>query len=170
MLNFKLIQGGEIQSVWWFNPVCLIYGEDDERLIFRFLNGLCFFCSVQIEIHLYTWRPFSFFGSAMFYSPILLLFYRSFHVFLTIAICIYLCFAGEVVFRFLAFGFISHTTRISNKTSFLCKRLVLKNIKLERIFPALQNWNVMHWTFKATGFNFQIILDFGKDLLLKAWL
>ena len=54
-------------------------------------------------------------------------FYRSFHVFLTIAICIYLCFAGEVSFRFLAFGFISHTTRISNKTSFLCKRLVVKN-------------------------------------------
>ena len=95
-----------------------------------------FFCSVQIEIHLYTWRPFSFFGSAMFYSPILLLFYRSFHVFLTIAICIYLCFAGEVVFRFLAFGFISHTTRISNNTSFLCKRLVVKKINLETIFPA----------------------------------
>ena len=62
-----------------------------------------------------------------FSSPILLLFYRSFHVFLTITICIYLCFAGEVVFRFLAFGFISHTTRISNNTSFLCKRLVVKN-------------------------------------------
>ena len=60
-------------------------------------------------------------------SPILSLFYRRFHVFLTIAICIYLCFAEKVVFRFLAFGFISHTTRISNKTSFLCKRLVVKN-------------------------------------------
>ena len=60
------------------------------------------------------------------FLPILLLFYRSFHVFLTIAICIYLCFAGEVLFWFLAFGFISHTTRISNKTSFLCKRLVVK--------------------------------------------
>ena len=35
-------------------------------------------------------------------------------------------FAGEVLFRFLAFGFISHTTGISNKTSFLCKRLVVK--------------------------------------------
>ena len=31
-------------------------------------------------------------------------------------------FAGEVLFRFLAFGFISHTTGISNNTSFLCKR------------------------------------------------
>ena len=71
-----------------------------------------------------------------FYPPILLLFYRSFHVFLTIAICIYLCFVGEVVFRFLAFGFISHTTRISNNTSFLCKRLVVKKINLETIFPA----------------------------------
>ena len=40
---------------------------------------------------------------------------------------IYLCSAGEVVFRFLPFGFINHTTRISNKTSFLCKRLVVKN-------------------------------------------
>ena len=35
------------------------------------------------------------------FLPILLLFYRSFHVFLTITICIYLCFAGEVLFRFL---------------------------------------------------------------------
>ena len=55
-------------------------------------------------------------------SPILSLFYRRFHVFLTIAICIYLCFAEKVVFRFLAFGFISHSTRISNKTSFLRKK------------------------------------------------
>ena len=69
-----------------------------------------------------------------------------------IAICIYLCFAGEVVFRFLAFGFISHTTRISKKTSFLCKRLVVKKKNLEAIFPALQNWSVLHWTFKARGF------------------
>ena len=69
---------------------------------------------------------FSLFDSSIFYSPILLLFYRSFHVFLTIAICIYLCFAGEVVFRILVSGFISHTTRISNNTSFLCKRLVVK--------------------------------------------
>ena len=109
--------------------MCLIYGEDDERLIIRFLNGLFFACSVQIELHLwsYTWWPFSLFGSSMFYSPILLLFYRSFHIFLTIAIRIYLCFAGEVLFRFLAFDFISHTTWISNNTSFLCKRLVIKN-------------------------------------------
>ena len=56
------------------------------------------------------------------FLPILLLFYRSFHVFLTITICIYLCFAGEILFWFLAFGFISHMTRISNKTSFLCKK------------------------------------------------
>ena len=57
-----------------------------------------------------------------FFFTHLLLFYRSFHVFLTIAICIYLCFSGEVLFWFLAFGFISHMTRISNKTSFLCKK------------------------------------------------
>ena len=43
---------------------------------------------------------FSLFGSSIFLI-ILLLLYRSFHVFLTIAICIYLCFAGEVLFRFL---------------------------------------------------------------------
>ena len=104
----------------------LIYGEDGEKLIFRFLNGL-FLCSVQIELSFRLGNRFSLFGSSIFSSPILLLFYRCFHVFLTIAICIYLCFAGEVVFRFLAFGFISHTTRISNKTSFLCKRLVVKN-------------------------------------------
>ena len=105
--------------------MCLIYGEDDERLIFRFLNGLFFVLYKSSSIFILGNR-FSLFGSSIFYSPILLLFYRSFHVFLTIAICIYLCFAGEVVFRFLAFGFISHTTRISNNTSFLCKRLVVK--------------------------------------------
>ena len=76
-----------------------------------------FCCSVQIKLNLYTWLPL---------LPNLLLFYRRFHVFLTVAICIYICFAEKVVFRFLAFGFISHTTRISNKTSFLCKRLVVK--------------------------------------------
>ena len=106
--------------------MCLIYGEDDERLIFRFLNGLFFVLYKSSSIFIIGDR-FSLFGSSIFYSPILLLFYRSFHVFLTIAIRIYLCFAGEVVFRFLAFGFISHTTRISNNTSFLCKRLVVKN-------------------------------------------
>ena len=82
-------------------------------------NGF-FFCFV-------LYKSSSIFILGNRFSPILLLFYRRFHVFLTIAICIYLCFAGEVVFRFLAFGFISHTTRISNKTSFLCKWLVVKN-------------------------------------------
>ena len=43
-------------------------------------------------------------------------------------------------------------------------------INLETIFPVLQNWNVLHWTFKARGFNLEIILDSGKDLLLKTWL
>ena len=97
--------------------MCLIYGEDDRPLIFRFLYGLFVFLYKSSSIFILGNR----------FSPILLLFYRSFQVFITIAICIYLCFAGEVVFRFLAFGFISHTTRISNKTSFLCKRLVVKN-------------------------------------------
>ena len=107
--------------------MCLIYGEDDERLILRFLNGLFFVLYKSSSIFILGNR-FSLFGSSIFLT-ILLLFYRSFHVFLTIAICIYLCFAGEVVFRFLAFGFISHTTRISNNTSFLCKRLVAKKNK-----------------------------------------
>ena len=112
---------------------------------------------------------FSLFGSSIFFLPILLLFYRSFDVFLTIAICIYLCFAGEVVFRFLAFGFISHTTRISIRQASCVKGKWWKK-NLKTIFPALQNWNVLHWTFKARGFNLQIILDSGKDLLLKTWL
>ena len=45
-----------------------------------------------------------------------------------------------------------------------------KKINLETISPALQNWNVLHWTFKARGFDLEIILDSGKDLLLKSWL
>ena len=84
------------------------------------------FCTNRAQsLYLVTVFPYSI--HKFFSSPILLLFYRSFRVFLTIAVCIYLCSPGEVVFRFLPFGFISHTTRISNKTSFLCKRLVVKN-------------------------------------------
>ena len=41
LLNFKWFLGGEIQSVWWFNLVRLICG-DEERLIFKFLNGFFF--------------------------------------------------------------------------------------------------------------------------------
>ena len=121
-----------------------------------------FFCSVQIELSFRLGNRFSLFGSSIFSSPILLLFYRCFHVFLTIAICIYLCFAGEVVFRFLAFGFISHTTRISNNTSFLCQSLVVKNkfrnnlsrftklkgfaLLLKTWLQLIKNWKMKWWT------------------------
>ena len=114
--------------------MCLIYGEDDERLIFKFLNGL-FLCYLQIELNLFTWQPFFPTSVHQFFSPISLLFYGRFHVFLTIAICIYLCFAREVLFRSLAFSSISHTTRISNITSFLCKRLVVKKIISKQSLP-----------------------------------
>ena len=76
----------------------LIYGKDDERLIFRFRNGF-FLGSIQIKLNLYTWLPF--FPSSVhrfFFSFILLLFYRSVYVFLTIAICIYLCFAEKLLY------------------------------------------------------------------------
>ena len=107
-------------------PCVLFYAEDDERLIFRLLKAPFFVLyKSSSAFDLVTVFPSS--VHQFFSSPILLLFYRCFHVFLTIAICIYLCFAGEVVFRFFAFGFISHTTRIANNTSFLCKRLVVKN-------------------------------------------
>ena len=76
---------------------------------------------------------------------------------------------GKSYFDFLLLVFISHTTRISNKPSFLCKRLVVKN-KLSNNLSRFSNWNVLHWTFKARGFNLEIILDSGKDLLLKTWL
>ena len=138
----------------------LSYGEDDERLIFRFLKAPFF---VQYKsssaLDLVTVFPSS---VHQFSSPILLLFYRCFHVFLTIANCIYLCFAGEIVFRFLAFGFISHTTRISNNTNFLCKRLVVKNkfrnnlsrftklkgfaLLLKTWLQLIKNWKIKWWT------------------------
>ena len=82
--------------------MCLIYGEDDKLLIFRFLYGL----------FVVLYKSSSIFIIGNRFSPILLLFYRRFHVFLTIAIYIYLCFTEKVVFRFLAFGFSNHTTRI----------------------------------------------------------
>ena len=83
------------------------------------------FCTNRAQ-SLYLVAVFPYSIHKFFYPPILLLFYRSFRVFLTIAVCIYLCSAGEVVFRFLPLGIISHTTTISNKTSFLCQRLVVK--------------------------------------------
>ena len=52
----------------------------------------------------------------------------------------------------------------------LVSKVSSKKINLETISPALQDWNVLHWTFKARGFNLQIILAFGKNLLLKTWL
>ena len=111
---------------WWATDF-----QVPKQLFFRYL---------QIELNLYSWLPFFSLRFINFFTSILLLFYRSVYVFLTIAICIYLCFAEKLLFQFLTFGFISHTTRISNKTSFLCKRLVVKYY-LETIFPVLQNWN-----------------------------
>ena len=107
--------------------MCLIYGEGDERLIFRFLNGLFFlFCRNRAQsLYLVTVCPSS--VHPFLFSHFNCILQKLSHVFLRIAFRIYLCFAGEVVFRFLAFGFISHTTRISNKTSFLCKRFAIKN-------------------------------------------
>ena len=92
------------------------------------------FCTNRAQ-YLYLVTVFRYSIHKFFYSPISLLFYGRFHVFLTIAICIYLCFAREVLFRFLAFSFISHTTRISNITSFLCKRLVVKKIISKQSLP-----------------------------------
>ena len=113
----------------------LIYGE--EVMSDWFLGSWTgFFCVLYKSISIFILgNRFSLFDSSIFYSPILLLFYRSFHVFLTIAIYIYLCFAGEVLFRFLAFSFINHTTRISNITSFVCERLVVKKIIYKQSFP-----------------------------------
>ena len=123
------------------------------------------------------WNGFFFFvvlykSSSIFilgnrFSPFLPLFYRRFHVFLTIAICIYLCFAEKVLFRFLALVSsvigLEYQTRQASYVKKVSSKLKKKN--LETIFPALQNWNVLHWTFKARGFNLQIILDFGKKIV-----
>ena len=52
----------------------------------------------------------------------------------------------------------------------LVSKVSSKKIILETISPALQDWNVLHWKFKARRFNLQIILGFGKKLLHKTWL
>ena len=113
----------------------LIYGEEvmSDWFLGSWTGFFVFSTNRSQSLYLVTVFPSSI--HRFFYSPILLLFYRSFHVFLTIAICIYLCFAGEVLFRFLAFSFINHTTRISNITSFVCERLVVKKIIYKQSFP-----------------------------------
>ena len=99
--------------------VQLIHEEDGERLIFRFISD--FFFSLKIELNLYTWYPlFSLWFKKSFVHLL------SFDVFLTIAIYVYLCFAEKVLFQFLTFGFINHTTRIFKKSRFIFKRLVVK--------------------------------------------
>ena len=93
--------------------------KDGEQLIFRFISG--FFCSLRIELKLYTWYSlFSLWFKKYFFHLL------SFDVFLTVAVCIYLCFAENVIFQFLTFGFINHTTRILRKSRFFFKRLVVK--------------------------------------------
>ena len=124
-----------------------------ERSLFVFCtNRAQYFYVVTVfpsSVHQFFIHPFSFY------------FKEPFTFFFTIAICIYLCFAGEV-FRFLAFGFISHTTRISNNTSFLCKRLVVKNkfrsnfsrftklkgfsLLLKTWLQLIKNWKIKWWT------------------------
>ena len=121
LLHFKLIQGGQIYFVWLVYFVRLIHEEDGGRLIFRFISG--FFRSLKIELKLYTWYPlFSLWFKKSYFHLL------SFDVFLTVAVCIYLCFAGNVIFQFLTFGFINHTTRILRKSRFFFKRLVVKKL------------------------------------------
>ena len=128
----------------------------------------CCCCSVQIEHSLYTWLPFFPLWFINFFSFILLLFYKRFYVFLAIAIRIYLCFREKVLFQFRNFGFISHATRISNTTSFLWK--MVKN-KFRNNFSRLTKLKCFGFEHSTEeDLKLQIILDFGKDLLLKTWL
>ena len=140
--------------------MCLIYGEVDKPLIFRFLYGL----------FVVLYKSSSIFILGNRFSPILLLFYKRFHVFRTMAICNYLLLQGKSYFGLLLL--VSSVIRLKYQTrqASCVKKVSSKKINLETIFPALQNWNVLHWTFKARGFNLEIILDSGKDLLLKTWL
>ena len=63
------------------------------------------FCANKTQsLHLVTVFPYS---VHQFFLAILLLFYRSYYVFLTIAICIHLCFAEKVLFQFLIFGLLT---------------------------------------------------------------
>ena len=87
------------------------------------------------SIHKFFIHPFYFYFTEAFTSSLQQLFAFIFVL------------QGKSYFEFLLLVFISHTTRISNKTSFLCKRLVVKknkfnfknNFKLETIFPVFQN-------------------------------
>ena len=74
---------------------------------------------------------------------------------------------GKSYFGFLLL--VSSVIRLEYQTrqASCVKKVSSKKINLETIFPALQNRNVLHWTFKARGFNLETVLDFGKDLLLK---
>ena len=104
----------------------LVYGEGEERLIFRFLTAFFVFCKNRAQ-SLYMVTVFPSLVQELFFSHFTSILQKLLRLFFsTIAIRIYLCFAGELVFRFHAFGFISYTIRVLNKTSFLWKRLVVK--------------------------------------------
>ena len=129
---------------------------DEERLIFKFLNGFFFliWTNRAQSIYLVTVFPSSVhrFFFTHFTSILQKLSRLSYNSYLHLSL---FCRGSRISVS--CFGFIGHTTRISNKTSFSCKRLVVKKINLETIFPAFQNWNILHWTFKARRFNLQII-------------
>ena len=103
----------------------LIYGEDDERLIFRFLHGF-FFVPILYRSNLIFILGNRFFPLRFIKFFFIHLTSKRFYVFLAIAIRIYLCFREKVLFQFRNFGFISHATRISNTTSFLWKMIKIK--------------------------------------------
>ena len=122
--------------------MCLIYGEVDKPLIFRFLYGL----------FVVLYKSSSIFILGNRFSPILLLFYKRFHVFRTMAIYNYLVLQGKSYFGFLLL--VSSVIRLEYQTR---QASCVKKVSSKK----------MHWTFNARGFNLEIILDSGKDLLLK---
>ena len=126
----------------------LIQREDGKRWMLGFFNGHSFF--YQIELNLYSCYPL--FPLCFKILFILFIYQCNVHSFLKIAICIYLCFAENVLFQFLVVGFISHAIRILVTTPFFFRRWAVKGMNLETIFSRFTNWNVLQWIFDGRGF------------------
>ena len=97
----------------------LIQREDGKRWMLGFFNGHSFFFIklnlvfiLVIRCSLFVLKYYLFFLSIN----------AMIHFFLKIAICIYLCFAENVLFQFLVVGFISHAIRIPITTLFFFRR------------------------------------------------
>ena len=127
----------------------LIYVKDDEWLIFRFRNGFFIFFVLYKSSSIFTLGyRFSLFGSSIFFHRFDFYFTEVFTSFLQRLFAF--IFVLQINCYFSVLLLVSSVIRLEYQAR-QASCVKGKIINLETIFPALQNWNVLHWIFKGRG-------------------